>query len=76
MGILTNSVLTVMKTNWESVKRVYPKDTELAHTDFEEYRRNCEYQYGYEDGIRALISALGINPQELPQNAKEALLDW
>lgn len=75
MGI-TKTTLSVMRTNWESVKRSYPKDTELANTDFEEYRRNCEYQYGYEDGIRSLLNALGINPQELPREAKRALLNW
>ena len=75
MGI-TNATLTVMRTNWESVNRSYPKSLELANTDFEEYRRNCEYQYGYEDGIRSLLNALGINPQELPREAKKALLNW
>lgn len=75
MGI-TNATLTVMKTNWESVNRSYPKSIELANTDFEEYRRNCEYQYGYEDGIRSLLNALGINTQELPREAKKALLNW
>jgi len=73
---ITKTTLSVMRTNWESVKRSYPKDTELANTDFEEYRRNCEYQYGYEDGIRSLLNALGINPQELPREAKRALLNW
>ena len=75
MGI-NEKTIAIMQTNWESVKRSYPKDTELANKDFEEYRRNCEYQYGYEDGIRSLLSALGINPQELPLKTKKALLNW
>ena len=75
MGI-NEKTIAMMQTNWESVKRSYPKDTELANTDFEEYRRNCEYQYGYEDGIRSLLNALGINPQELSREAKRALLNW